>query len=249
MQLSELFVSHKQVDPISFTKPDPELPKSIYFNLGRAQAAISPDSDETSSDMSTWRVGGNESYPQYSWVVQYAKPIANNNPKPEHKPESNENSKKDTPEVTPENISTDRLVNFLKRHEGFRDRTYFDTGGIPTIGYGFTDPKLTIKGYISQEEALRILKDVEIPTRERKLRKQIKSWDKLTRNQKDSLISYGFNVGVENWAKYQPKLLAALNEERFAEAAKYMDAVRDAKGNVLPGLVTRRKEEQTWFNS
>jgi GH24 family phage-related lysozyme (muramidase) len=249
MQLSELFVSHKQVDPVSFTKSDPELPKSIYYNLGRAQAALSPDSEEMASNMSTWKVGGNGSYPQYSWVVQYAKPIADNNPKPENVKDSKQDPKQGTPEVKTEDVSMDRLVDFLKRHEGFRNRTYYDTGGIPTIGYGFTDPKLTIRGYISQEEALRILRDVEIPTRERKLQKQIKSWDKLSKNQRDSLISYGFNVGVENWAKSQPKLLAALNEERFADAAKYMDAVRDAKGNILPGLVTRRKEEQAWFNS
>lgn len=248
MKLEDLFVNFKQVDPVSDSFEAPSLPSSLYFNYDRALKAVSGESSSNpiqSQDMSTWKVGGNKSYPQYSWVVKHANTTAKNNPKPE----SDEKPKEDIPEVKTEDGSTDRLVNFLKRHEGFRDRTYYDTGGIPTIGYGFTDPKLTTKGYISQKEALRILKDIEIPTRERKLRQQIKSWDKLSKNQKDALISYGFNVGVENWAKSQPKLLAALNEERFTEAAKHMDAVKDAKGNILPGLVTRRKEEQTWFNS
>lgn len=74
MQLSELFVSHKQVEPVSFKKSDPELEKPIYFNLERAQAALSPDpetsSEETPSNMSTWKVKGPDSS---SWVNPYAK--------------------------------------------------------------------------------------------------------------------------------------------------------------------------------
>jgi GH24 family phage-related lysozyme (muramidase) len=41
----------------------------------------------------------------------------------------------------------------------------------------------------------------------------------LNENQQNALISYGFNVGVGNWSRTQPKLLKALNEERFAEAS------------------------------
>ena len=98
-----------------------------------------------------------------------------------------------------------------------------------------------------EENKAILVKDIE--DRQRQLSQQIKTWDKLNQNQKDALTSYGFNVGVGNWSKTQPRLLAALNEERFKDAAKYMDAVTDRSGTRLPGLVKRRQEEQEWFNS
>ena len=60
MNLSDLFVSHKQVEPVSFIEDTPELPKDIYLNLNRAQKATSPEpepvkeSPETTSE--TWTV-------------------------------------------------------------------------------------------------------------------------------------------------------------------------------------------------
>ena len=60
MNLSDLFVSHKQVEPVSFIEDTPELPKDIYLNLNRAQKATSPEpetvteSPEPTSE--TWTV-------------------------------------------------------------------------------------------------------------------------------------------------------------------------------------------------
>ena len=140
------------------------------------------------------------------------------------------------------------LLQYLKDKEQFRDIKYQDSGGVWTIGYGFTDPEIVKRGTLTEQEASDLLVK-EIESRRNKLRSQITTWDKLNQNQQDALISYSFNVGAENWKRFQPKLLAALNEERFSEAAKYMDAVRDKKGQTLAGLVKRRKEEQEWFNS
>lgn len=52
MQLSDLFVSHKQVNPVSFTTKTPSLPQPIYFNRERAQAITSETKPE--EDISTW---------------------------------------------------------------------------------------------------------------------------------------------------------------------------------------------------
>lgn len=43
MQLSELFVSHKQVDPIKFDFVEPELPTAIYINADRARKITSDE--------------------------------------------------------------------------------------------------------------------------------------------------------------------------------------------------------------
>lgn len=140
------------------------------------------------------------------------------------------------------------LLQYLKSKEGFKSNVYLDSGGVPTIGYGFTDPEIIKKGSITEEEATELLKK-DIEHRRQKLSHQIKTWDQLSTNQQNALISYGFNVGVSNWKKTQPKLLNALNEGNFKHASKYINAVKDKSGKVLPGLVKRRKEEQEWFDS
>lgn len=140
------------------------------------------------------------------------------------------------------------LLEYLKEKERFKPNKYQDSGGVWTIGYGFTDPEIVKRETLTEQEASDLLvKDIEY--RRNRLRSQITTWDKLNQNQQDALISYSFNVGAENWKRFQPKLLAALNEGRFDEAAKYMNAVHDKKGQKLAGLVKRRKEEQEWFNS
>ena len=63
MNLEDLFVSHKQVEPIEFNKSTLELPKPIYVNADRAQRVVSSTDEESSdseteTDMSSWRVAG-----------------------------------------------------------------------------------------------------------------------------------------------------------------------------------------------
>lgn len=57
MQLSELFVSHKQVDPVEFEPVHHDFDNNIYLNLDRARAATSTESASTetpSEDTSSW---------------------------------------------------------------------------------------------------------------------------------------------------------------------------------------------------
>lgn len=57
MQLSDLFVSHKQVDPVSFPTPTVTLPPSIYLNSDRAHRVATEESEPTSAEEITdWRV-------------------------------------------------------------------------------------------------------------------------------------------------------------------------------------------------
>ena len=64
MQLSELFVSHKQVNPVVFDREEPSLPQPIYLNLDRAKKATelegvkesSSDDSNDPSDTSSWKV-------------------------------------------------------------------------------------------------------------------------------------------------------------------------------------------------
>ena len=66
MDLSDLFVSYKQVDPVSTDFNKPNLPEPIYLNLDRAREVTSGSSESTSADeasskdMTTWKVGGDD---------------------------------------------------------------------------------------------------------------------------------------------------------------------------------------------
>lgn len=57
MQLSELFVSHKQVDPVKFEPVHHDFDNNIYLNLDRARTATSTESasiETPSEDTSSW---------------------------------------------------------------------------------------------------------------------------------------------------------------------------------------------------
>lgn len=173
MTLDELFVNHKQVDPVSFTLNTPELPKNIYLNLERAQQV----SSNKSEDISTWKVGNDNS--SYDWKVDYGRPSITVPPQVE------------TP--TSSDYYT-RLKKFIAKEEGFRKEAYKD-GNYYSIGYGFNDPKYKEGDTMTKEEANAEL-DRQLRTREAKYKKRFGSkWDNLTDNQRIALMSYGYNTG------------------------------------------------------
>lgn len=79
MELKDLFVSHKLVEPVSMEYLEPVVPFSLYLNLPRVKQTLSePEekieentsnlgSQEFSNDMSTWKVGF---YRPYGWKVK-----------------------------------------------------------------------------------------------------------------------------------------------------------------------------------
>ena len=137
-----------------------------------------------------------------------------------------------------------KTIDFLKKHEGFKDTVYLDGKGIPTIGYGFTDPTLISKGYISRHEAdKRLMK--EIQQREKKLRDTVKGWDNLSDDSKTALLSYHFNypAGFKDTTKF----MQYWNAGDYASAIKEVNAGMNDKNNR--GLRGRRLEEQALLMS
>lgn len=79
MELKDLFVSHKLVEPVSMEYLEPVVPFNLYLNLPRVKQTLSePEekieentfnlgSQEFSNDMSTWKVGF---YRPYGWKVK-----------------------------------------------------------------------------------------------------------------------------------------------------------------------------------
>ena len=107
MRLNELFVSHKQVDPVKIEPVTMPKINPIYTNLERAQqaASVTPAYEEPTpavDDMSEWKVGGSDG----NWVVDTI---------------TSGTSNEQSSPVTPSPSSTPRH-GFVSGHSGYLSR-------------------------------------------------------------------------------------------------------------------------------
>lgn len=112
MELRDLFVSFKQVDPVQFDKPKPELPKPIYLNFDRAQKVTSgnveTDNVTTEEGDMNWVVGGSETTESEDNVSedQTFESQVNYNWQTGSKPSSIQSSSQITPEQSKTTVNT-----------------------------------------------------------------------------------------------------------------------------------------------
>lgn len=148
---------------------------------------------------------------------------------------------------------SERGLAFIAAHEGFVSRGYLDSGGVVTIGYGFTmgsrlfrswwltrydGKKLRVGDPLSREDANRLLlklldEEYAPPVAE--------ALPNLTQEQFDACVSVVYNLGPRalswRWAK-------ALAKGDIAEAARLLSRTgTTVNGRWLPGLVRRRQDE------
>jgi lysozyme len=120
-----------------------------------------------------------------------------------------------------------KLLEQLKRHEGFRTRVYQCTAGRDTIGYGYNldaNP-LNLSNYeivgfrkngISKEQAETILK-IHVAQIETTLTKQFAWFENLNEARQAVLINMTFNLGLKG-------LLSFKNTLRMIETGDYEGA-------------------------
>lgn len=128
----------------------------------------------------------------------------------------------------------DTLDNFIKNCKG-----------TPTIGYGTTDIISVKKGYIDENEAIRLCKN-KIKQIQKILKRRIggeKYWDFMNNNQKIATLSYFYNCG--EYAK-ATKQFQAIRKKDWKQAAKQMNIIK-SDGKIIEGLVRRRKIQQQKF--
>lgn len=245
MELSDLFVSHKQVEPVHFDFEKPDLPQSIYLNLERAKQAANPDdsvkeNNPETDDMSTWSVDGS----QYDWSVESARSTS-------------------TKPVTSKPTSTN-LYNWISRFERSKDFggslssddlkgiDYKDANGHRTFGYGLLyhpngNYMDQIKSEWTQTELEQLYKYTVDNTRNKVLKWAKSKNVALEDNQIDALTSAVYNFGPKflEWSVAR-RIAANPNDEKIYDAwAKFSDH----QAAKYPGLVTRRKQEaDRYFN-
>ena len=143
--------------------------------------------------------------------------------------------------------TSDKGIDFIKRHEALRLNAYLDAAGVWTIGYGHTSG-VNSGDVISEKQAEEFLR-ADLTIAERALdRTRLQ----LNQNQFDALVSFIFNVGVGR-PKSHPNgpagflgstlLIKARHDVNDPTIRKEFERWIYAGGKVLNGLVRRRKEE------
>ena len=144
--------------------------------------------------------------------------------------------------ITNAATSVDLAFDALRGYEGFSSTVYV-LNGIEHIGYGFTNPKLTKKKFMTRNEADTELRRI-LASDLIFLRSKVKG---LTPGQEACCLSFIYNVGRTNFAKstFLKKLKVGDTVAASNELMKWIYA----SGKVSNGLVNRRRAERTLFLS
>ena len=133
--------------------------------------------------------------------------------------------------------TSNKGIDLIKKHEGFRSKAYRCSANVLTIGFGHT---LNVKStdVITLDEADHFLRqDVEFAEKEVNRHNL-----NINQNQFDALVSFVFNLGVGNFAR-STLLRKIKSNPNDPTIRKEFERWIYAGGKVLNGLVRRRKEE------
>ena len=133
--------------------------------------------------------------------------------------------------------TSNKGIDLIKKHEGFRSKAYRCSANVLTIGFGHT---LNVKStdVIDKAQAEVFLRqDVEFAEKEVNRHNL-----NINQNQFDALVSFVFNLGVGNFAR-STLLRKIKSDPNDPTIRKEFERWIYAGGKVLNGLVKRRKEE------
>lgn len=137
---------------------------------------------------------------------------------------------------------SEKGLGLIRSFEGLELKSYKDSIGILTIGYGSTGSHVKSGMVITKEEAEDLLKQ-DVSRFESGVNNLVKV--PLTQNQFDALVSFSFNLGLGNLKS--STLLKKLNISDYSGAANEFLRWNRAGGKVLNGLTRRRQAEKDMF--
>jgi len=110
-----------------------------------------------------------------------------------------------------------RLIESMKKHEGYVPTVYDDSVGVATIGYGFAIKDLslseTVCNVILQEKLLKLVVDVNA---------RFSSWfPKMPAEVQETVIELCYQIGVAGFSKFR-KSIQHLSAEKWEAAANEM---------------------------
>lgn len=134
----------------------------------------------------------------------------------------------------------------IKAWEGCRLTAYRCPSGVLTIGYGHTGSDVTPGKQITQEEADALF-DIDINRFAREVENLLPA-GLVNCNQFDALVSFAYNVGIRAFSQSTlfKKVYVNPNDPHIGgEFVKWVFS----NGEVLPGLLKRRKAEAAHYFS
>jgi len=149
-------------------------------------------------------------------------------------------------------VSEQGIVHICK-WEGLKLFPYKDVGGKYTIGYGHLLLEGELEKYkhgIKVSEAVDLLMN-DLRTTEEGVTRLVKV--PLEQHQFDALVSFAYNVGLDEDNDYLPEglgdstLLKKLNSGDFAGAAEEFEKWQYVKKKSVKGLLLRRMSEKAMF--
>ena len=147
--------------------------------------------------------------------------------------------------MTPRHQVSRAAITLIKRFEGFRAKAAELEDGRWTIGYGHTKTARAGTEIAEADAEALLLYDLI------NVAHAVNEWTfaPLNQNQFDALVSFAFNIGLENFRR--STTLRRINEGRMLEAALAMELWRraDFEGEriVVDALVRRRSYEKSLF--
>lgn len=115
-----------------------------------------------------------------------------------------------------------KLEEYLKYNEGCRLRSYLDTEGVWTIGFGQTGPKIVEGMTITLAEAEAMLERSANLARDAAMRViGLETWSKLSEPRRLVLCDMAYQMGEGGLAAFV-RTLKAIREGRYSDAAIFM---------------------------
>lgn len=136
-------------------------------------------------------------------------------------------------------------IQSLKELEGFRDKAYKDTGDVWTIGYGtirWLGKPVEAGQTITEKEAQLALQN-DLAWAQTAVNQLVRV--PLKQHMFDALVSFVYNIGADAFAK--STMLRLLNGGLYSAATDQFKRWNKDNGKVIPGLVSRRKIEESMF--
>ena len=143
--------------------------------------------------------------------------------------------------------TSNEMIAMIKKFEGFERVAYKDAVNVWTIGYGTTAAAMgrpiNPGDTISEEDAALFLEMHINETYEPQVKRYVTS--DVTQSEFDALVSFVYNLGIGSLK--DSTLLRKFNAGDHKGAAKEFKRWVKAGGKVLPGLVSRRRDEATHY--
>jgi lysozyme len=145
--------------------------------------------------------------------------------------------------------SLSSALSFIKKAEGgLYLKAYLDSGGVPTIGWGSTydfdkQRKVQMGDIITEAQAQKWL-DMETSQNAKDIDSLVKV--PLNNNQKNSLVSFVYNVGINGFKASSMLRLLNSGADKNTVAAQFDRWVYD-NGVKVKGLINRRNAEKKLF--